>query len=392
MNTARRLLLHSLDASYRLLCRPLLFRMSAQRAHSRAMTLLGALDGLPPALVLARQLRRAVSKDRRLEVGGLLLSQRLILAAGLVKGRGFASEDEALQAAAAARRDFLPGWRIMPALVGPVEFGSFTRHPRLGNPGTVVWRDTASQSTQNRMGLRNPGARAAAAFLGARLSQLPAQFGINIAVSPGVTDPAQQQREALEALAFFLDAGVKPQWFTLNISCPNTEDDPRGHQLEAAAHDLCGGFIAALQQRDLDIPLWVKVSPDLADAQYHTLMRVFAQIGVRAVLATNTLALPSPSDATETAGLGGGDLRTAALHAVEQLTLARDRLACAVDIIACGGILDGASWQQYQSLGCQAAQYWSALVYRGPFAAALIVNEANSHERRTETIHRERLA
>ena len=60
-------------------------------------------------------------------------------------------------------RDVVPGWRSLPALVGAVEFGSYTRHPRLGNPGRVVWRDHATRSMQNRIGLRNPGARAAAA-------------------------------------------------------------------------------------------------------------------------------------------------------------------------------------------------------------------------------------
>ena len=130
-------------------------------------------------------------------------------------------------------RNIIPGWRLVPALAGPVEFGSFTRYPRLGNPGTVVWRNAATQSTQNRVGLRNPGARAAAIFLGQRRSQLPKEFGINIAVSPGVEDIDEQTRHVVESLAFFLDAGVHPSWFTLNLSCPNTEDDPQGRQLEA---------------------------------------------------------------------------------------------------------------------------------------------------------------
>ncbi len=392
MNSARRSLLRCLDLGYNLLCRPLLFRLSAQRAHASTMKLLGALDGLPPAIQLARYLRRIITDESRLEIGGVMLSQRLILAAGLVKGQGFASEDEALKAASDPGREFMPGWGIVPALVGPVEFGSFTRHPRLGNPGEVIWRDTKTLSTQNRVGLRNPGARAAAAFLSARLKHLPSQFGINIAVSPGVDESARQMREVLESLCFFLDAGALPQWFTLNISCPNTEDDPREHQLESGTRDLCGGFVAELQRRDLDIPLWVKVSPGLADSQYHSLMRVFAEVGVRAVVATNTLAMPNPTDPTQIAGAGGGMLRDEALQAVSQLQLARERLGCDVDIVACGGVLDGAIFRQYNRLGVKAAQYWSALVYRGPFAAALISNELAAYERSYETIRRERLA
>ncbi len=130
-----------------------------------------------------------------------------------------------------AGRNIIPGWRCVPRLVGLVEFGSFTRWPRLGNPGVVVWRDVPTRSTQNRVGLRNPGALAAAEFLAARTKPIcPPQFGINIAVSPGVDDPDQQTDEVLAALAAFVERGVYPAWFTLNLSCPNTEDDPTGNQ------------------------------------------------------------------------------------------------------------------------------------------------------------------
>ena len=99
----------------------------------------------------------------------------------------------------AVQRNIIPGWRSMPLLVGAVEFGSFTRCPRLGNTGTVLWRDEPTHSTQNRIGLKNPGALASAEFFALHLEQLPPVFGINIAVSPGVVDPAQMNREILEA-------------------------------------------------------------------------------------------------------------------------------------------------------------------------------------------------
>ena len=42
--------------------------------------------------------------------------------------------------------------------------------------------DPATRSTQNRVGLKNPGAQAAAAFLARNKTQLPTTYGINIAV------------------------------------------------------------------------------------------------------------------------------------------------------------------------------------------------------------------
>ena len=63
-----------------------------------------------------------------------------------------------------------------------------------------------------------------------------------------------------------------------------------------------------------------------------------------------------------------------------------------LDIVACGGILDGATFQAYRDLGVKAAQYWSALVFRGPLAAALIESELPAHEYEYEAVHSESLA
>jgi dihydroorotate dehydrogenase len=374
--------LRASDAAYTRLLRPLIFRSSAQTAHERMMRLLRMADRwFTPALGTIHRLTFA---DSPVTVGGVTLPAPLILAAGLVKGEGFASEDDAL-AAVRAGRNIIPGWRSIPRLVGPVEFGSFTRWPRLGNPGVVVWRDVPTRSTQNRVGLRNPGAWAAAAFLAAHKADLPPVFGINIAVSPGVDDPGQQTDEVLAALAAFVERGVFPAWFTLNLSCPNTEDDPTGYQTADGARQLCAAAISMLGRGvlqyaptrlggEVNIPLWVKLGPNLSPEQYRALMAVFAETGVRAVVATNTLPQPTPADATVTAGVGGGRLHAHALRTAAALVQEKT----AVDVIGCGGVLDGSTFRAYTSLGITAVQYWSALVYRGPLAAALITYEANN--------------
>lgn len=377
---ARTALLRLYDAGYRHLARPLIFRMSAQQAHQQMHAWLRRADGQTWLLPLLGALRGVIQPPVAVNVGGTTLESPLILAAGLVKGDGFASEEEAL-AAVAAGRNIIPGWRCLPPLVGLVEFGSFTRWPRPGNPGTVTWRDVATCSTQNRIGLRNPGARAAAAFLGARRALLPRQYGINIAVSPGVTDLAQQTDEVLESLGAFVAAGVFPTWFTLNLSCPNTEDDPRGHQTADEARALCAAALALLRERNASPPtgrippLWVKVGPDLGDEQYRALLRVFAETGVAAVVATNTLPLPAPDDPAVLAGVGGGRLHARAVEVAALLMAERAAHSYPVDVIGCGGVQDGATLRAFAGLGITAMQYWTALVYRGPLASALLADE-----------------
>ena len=115
--------------------RPLLFLHSPQRAHERALSLLSWMDRSETAISLASRMHRSCfprSDSPSAEVGGVRFAQPLILAAGMVKGPGFETEQDAL-AAVERGDDLLPGWRSLPALLGPVEFGSFTRWPRVGN-------------------------------------------------------------------------------------------------------------------------------------------------------------------------------------------------------------------------------------------------------------------
>jgi dihydroorotate dehydrogenase len=304
-------------------------------------------------------------------IGGVSLPYPFILAAGFVKGHGFDDEAEALNAVHNGI-NIMPGWRSMPTLVGPVEFGSFTRWPRLGNSGVVMWRDTAARSTQNRVGLKNPGVKAAATFLDQQRDLLPPIFGINIAVTPGVTDPQQECDEILQALDAFLSRTLHPSWITLNLSCPNTEYDPSSHQTEQKARSLCAAAVQHLGKR---IPLWVKISPGLAANQYSALMRVFAEVSVRAVIATNTLPQPVPGDSALTAGAGGGRLHAEAVTAARHLMNEKRQHGYPVDVIGCGGVDDPTSYQDFARLGVNVVQYWSVLIYRGPLAAALLLDE-----------------
>ena len=371
----RRFLLSGYDVLYKLIVRPLLFSVSSAVSHALLIRFLRWCDHSLLLVFLFSLLRLMTMRSINFVAGNVKLAHPLIVAAGLVKGDGFASEDEAWRALQNGD-NIIAGWRSVPALLGAVEFGSFTRYPRLGNSGTVLWRDVSTQSTQNRVGLKNPGALAAAEFLAQRRHQLPKVFGINLAVSPQ-TLLEQEALDLKASLEAFLRRHVVPSWFTLNLSCPNTEDDPQCHQTAETAERLCAVMLDTLRSYNLDVPLWVKISPNLSTQQLEALMRVFTELGVSAVVATNTLPCPAPDLPDVTAGIGGGRLFPAAYKTVQHLVHIATKYEDPPDIIACGGIIDGRSYRAYQMLGVRAAQYWSALVYRGLLAAALIESEAS---------------
>jgi dihydroorotate dehydrogenase len=363
---------------YELAWRPvaeLIGRTDAMTAHARTVSLMRGADGLGALVPPARLAARTAFPDRPARVGGVDLPYPAIVAAGLVKGDGFATEDEAL-AAVRAGHDVVPGWRSAPALVGPVEFGSYTRHPRLGNSGRVLWRDSRAGWMQNRVGLRNPGARAAAAFLARHAAELPPVWGLNLAVSPGQADLGASRGQVGEAARIFGEAfaGLQagPSWLTLNLSCPNTEDDPRGVQSADLAQALC----AALWEVGL-APLWVKIGPDLSDAQLGGLVKVFMETGVQAVIATNTWAQPLP-EGEGSAGVSGTRLRPLALDTVRRLGALVAGAGGGLDIVGGGGILEGRDLLAFRAAGARAAMLYSALVFRGPLAGALILREAEA--------------
>lgn len=364
-------LLIAYERLYGAVALPQLFKMSAQTAHEWVLRCLMEADKHPAMIALAAGIRRATLPIiQPTEVGGVSLRYPLILAAGFVKGVGFRSQTEALQAVRAGQ-NIMPGWRSMPNLVGLVEYGSFTRQPRIGNPGTVIWRHTEDRSTQNRVGLKNPGVVAAAEFMGRHLDRMPPQFGINIAISPGMDDPEREVADVEASAAAFLSRGVRPTWFTLNVSCPNTEDDPSGHQ----THDKTERLVQALVGVVAPTPVWIKISPGLGSAQYDALLQATENVGGQAIIATNTIAMPTPDQDGLVAGIGGGRLYSHALEAVSALMNAKRARGSKIDIVACGGILDGGHWHAYHQLGVKAMQYWSAMVYRGPLAAALILHD-----------------
>lgn len=383
-------------------------RKPPERAHESALRHLRFLD--EHTRLLAALASRFPKVSWPVEAGGVQLDSPLILAAGLVKGDGFVSEQEAMVAVRRGR-NIIPGWRSVPALVGAVEMGSFTPAPRLGNPGTVLWRDAEHRTLYNRVGLRNPGARAAAAFLGERQAELPATYGISLATDPDESDQQQKCESIAEAVKHFTSAGLWPSWVTVNLSCPNTDPATQIANVPARqatinpaiqtateppehAQRICA---AVKQELPAEIPLWAKVGPDLPETAYQELAQALEETGVKAIVAVNTATRKVPQSGSQElqgtsgrtqAGMGGASLHSEALRAVSALVAAthpadadtepssKTPQNLSLDIIGCGGIFNGSDLQAFQNAGAKAAQYWSALVFRGPNAPTLIAHES----------------
>jgi dihydroorotate dehydrogenase len=171
-------------------------------------------------------------------------------------------------------------------------------------------------------------------------------------------------------------------WFTLNISSPNTPG-LRALQTRAALEELLG---RAAEARDTlpaagAVPLFLKVAPDLDDAEIEAVVETVLAFGISGIIVANTTIsrpdLRSPQ-AGETGGLSGAPLRDLAQSVLGRFSAAS---AGRLPLIGAGGIASGADAYARIRAGASAVQLYSALVYEGPGLAVRIGRELASRLR-----------
>ena len=167
-------------------------------------------------------------------------------------------------------------------------------------------------------------------------------------------------------------AGVYPyaDYVTVNISSPNTKN-LRDLQSDAALDALLSaltsrqGELAAEHGRR--VPLFLKIAPDLDEAQVQAIADALRRHSIDGVIATNTTlsrdAVQSLPHAQEAGGLSGAPLREASNRVIRQL---RAALGAGFPIIGVGGVLSGADALAKIEAGADAVQIYTGLIYQGP--------------------------
>ena len=166
--------------------------------------------------------------------------------------------------------------------------------------------------------------------------------------------------------------GVYPHadYVTINISSPNTPN-LRALQSDAALDALLG----ALQQRRQqlatrhrrNVPIFVKIAPDLDDLQVQLIAATLKHKGIDGVIATNTTisreAVKGLAHADEAGGLSGRPVFEASNQVISML---RAELGAAYPIIGVGGVMSGADARAKRAAGADLVQVYTGLIYRGP--------------------------
>ncbi|KXS37659.1 MAG: dihydroorotate dehydrogenase (fumarate) [Halomonadaceae bacterium T82-2] len=323
------------------LTRPILFRLDPETAHGVSLTALDALHRCH----LDTLLHVAESRvEDPVTLMGLRFPNRVGLAAGLDKN---ADHLEALGALG----------------FGFVEVGTVTPRPQPGNPRPRLFRLPKAGAIINRMGFNNAGVDHLIANV--RKSRYDGVIGINI--GKNLTTPVER---AVDDYLICLER-VHPyaDYVTVNISSPNTpglRDLQFGEHLDALLGTLREAATRQDQRAGRQVPLAVKIAPDMDDTAIGLVAEALERNGIDAVVATNTTlareAVQGLAHAEETGGLSGAPVRAASDHVVRTL---RHHLP-EMPIIGVGGIDSGVAARDKRAAGADLVQLYSGFIYKGP--------------------------
>ncbi len=345
--------------------RPLLFAGDAEKVHERMLASVEFISKIPGFLPLLRSLFLEENPLLRTQLFDKTLNNPIGLAAGFDKDG-----------------------RIHPALFalgfGFVEIGTVTPRPQEGNPRPRLFRLKEDHAVINRMGFNNQGAWKMAERLVANtlkiksadadIFELSEDYPANIAsgmlgINIGKNKDTSLEKATDDYVSALSTLHPFAEYFTLNISSPNTED-LRNLQEKEALRILLDSVCARRDELDRNhsrnTPLLVKLAPDLDGDALENSVHVIQEFSIQGVIATNT-TVERPElkskNRTETGGLSGKPLQKRSTAMIRTLFA---ELGADIPIIGVGGIFNGADAYEKIRAGAAAVQIYTALIYEGP--------------------------
>ena len=241
-----------------------------------------------------------------------------------------------------------------------------TLKPRIGNPTPRVTETPGGML--NSIGLQNPGVDAVVEKYAATWAGWTVPVIVNVA-GESVSDYVEVTRR-LEGVP-----GVAA--IELNISCPNVG---RGGLQFAIDPDAAGEVTAAVR-RQTDLPLLVKLSPNVADIR--PIARAIADAGADALTAINTLSGIAVAPGRDRPLLGNiyGGLSGPAVKPVALRIVYEAAQAVRIPIVAIGGVTELADVLDFLAVGAVAVQVGTA-IFADPALPVRLIDELAAECRR----------
>ena len=324
---------------YRLVYRLVLSKTDPERIHDAAMSAIGAF-GRSPLAPLASATVGHRGGDRLAGLIARPVPGRLGMAAGQDKN----------------------GTAILGTIAlgfAFTEIGTVTPRPQPGNEGPRLWRIPGERAFRNRMGFNNDGADAAAVRLRAlRSTKAGRSAVVGANIGKNKTTPEEDAPRDYAYCARVLAPWV--DFIVINVSSPNTpglrdlQSVDRLRPIVEAARD---GSRQACPDRD--IPLFVKIAPDLSDEEIVGVCGLSRSMGLAGVVATNTTVNHDLGQG----GVSGAPLRERALDVIRLVAANLDDSQL---LIGTGGVSSPADARRMLGAGADLVEAFTAFIYEGP--------------------------
>ena len=250
---------------------------------------------------------------------------------------------------------------------GFVEVGTVTPLSQYGNPKPRVFRLVEDEALINRLGFNNRGAQ----DVELRIKKNPKIGLLGINVGPN-KDTKNRLEDYLIGIRTF---NKLADYITINISSPNTENLRNFHD-ETKLDELLTEIENEKKNLKSDIPIVVKIAPDIKDNEIEKISDVLLSKNIEAVIISNT------SNATreklrdiqkhQKGGLSGKPIEDKSNLLINKFY---KYLNGKIKIIGVGGIDSGLSAYNKFLSGANLVQLYTGMVYKGPNIVNLIKND-----------------
>ena len=250
---------------------------------------------------------------------------------------------------------------------GFVEVGTVTPLKQFGNPKPRIFRLEDDGALINRLGFNNDGMK----IIKNRIQSDGKKGILGINVGPN-KDTKDQKNDFCLGLENFFDIA---DYISVNISSPNTERLRDFHDQEKLK-----GLLLALNKIKKDnktnIPLLLKISPDIKDNHISEIVDVATQNDISAIILTNTTNSNRDNLVSEAkkeeGGLSGEPIQQISINMIKKFY---KQLNGRIPIIGVGGVNSGKTAYEKIIAGASLLQLYTGFVYKGPLVAKDIKKE-----------------
>ena len=253
---------------------------------------------------------------------------------------------------------------------GFVEVGTVTPLSQYGNPKPRVFRLEEDCALINRLGFNNNGADDARSRI---IKKKPiGMLGVNIGPN---WNSENKIEDYLNCLRKFHDIA---DYITINISSPNTENLRDFHNNEELKN-LLESIHNEREKLKSDIPIAIKISPDINQKKVEEICRTILDYGIKAVIVSNTTDGNRDSlknhKKFQKGGLSGKPLNEISNKLINNFYKILNNK---IDIIGVGGVDSGETAYQKFMHGAKFVQLYTGMVFHGPKIVNKISDELNN--------------